>query len=131
MSNPFRLLNNILILLGAVICGRRFLNPVKLARKIMDDSPHCALSGDGALEFATNKNFPTCEPDELISQKAKEELDVSYDNYLEYVKYNKEAKPVEESQDTQAAVSAIALDVKGHLACAISTGTSKFSKANK
>jgi isoaspartyl peptidase/L-asparaginase-like protein (Ntn-hydrolase superfamily) len=53
----------------------------------MYESPHCALSGDGALEFARKKDFPTCEPKELISKIASERVKVSYENYLDYVKY--------------------------------------------
>ena len=86
----------------------------------MYESSHCALSGDGALKFAEDEkiNFPTCEPDELISQIAKEKVSVSYEHYLEYVSYYYDGKPA--SQDT---VSAVAMDANGRLACALSTGT--------
>ena len=75
----------------------------------MNDSPHCALTGEGALEFARDQNFPICDPDELISQR--EELDENY------------------HMDTLDSVLAVALDVNGHLACAISTG--KFGNSDK
>ena len=78
---PSRLLN-LLISLDAVISGRHFRNPVSLAKKVMYDSRHCALSGDGALKFATNKNFPTCDPDELMPEQARKKLRVSYEDYL-------------------------------------------------
>jgi beta-aspartyl-peptidase (threonine type) len=109
--------------LGAVIPGRHFLNPVSLSKIIMYESLHCALSGDGALEFAQKREFPICEPDELISELAREKVNVSYENYLDYVKYYYEGKPLgEETHDT---VSAVAMDANGHLACAMSTGTCK------
>ena len=28
-----------------------------MARKVMDESPHCALIGEGALEFALSQGF--------------------------------------------------------------------------
>ena len=109
-----------------MISGRHFRNPVSLAKKIMRESPHCALTGDGALKFATDNNLPICDPDELISQQAREKVSVSYEDYLKYVSYYYEGKPVQETQDT---VAAVALDVNGHLACATSTG--KFGKCEK
>ena len=109
-----------------MISGRHFRNPVSLAKKIMRESPHCALTGDGALKFATDNNLPICDPDELISQQAREKVSVSYEDYLKYVSYYYEGKPVQETQDT---VAAVALDVNGHLACATSTG--KFGKCDK
>ena len=92
-----------------MISGRHFRNPVSLAKKIMNDSPHCALTGEGALEFARDENFPICNPDQLINQK--EELDKNY------------------HMDTLDSVLAVALDVNGHLACATSTG--KFGNSDK
>ncbi len=97
----------------------------------MYDSPHCILNGDGALKFAKDEKFPTCDPDELISPLAKEKVSVSYEDYLKWVSYYYDGKPVEETQDSPDTVSAVALDVKGHLACATSTGTNKFTKADK
>ena len=108
--------------LGAVISGRHFRNPVSLSKIIMYDSPHCALSGDGALEFAQSKGFQICEPKDLISKVAREKVTVSYENYLDYVAYYYEGKPGKETQDT---VSAVAMDANGHLACAMSTGKRK------
>ncbi|CAB4025766.1 isoaspartyl peptidase L-asparaginase-like, partial [Paramuricea clavata] len=118
---------------GAVISGRHFKNPVSLSKIIMYESPHCVLSGDGALEFAGIKKFPTCKPEELISEQAREKVKVSYKNYLDYVKYYYDGKPIgEETGDTLSAVamdtdghgdtvSAVAMDTNGHLACAMST----------
>ena len=99
----------------------------------MYESPHCALSGDGALEFARQKEFPICAPEDLISGPAREKVTVSYGNYLDYVKYYYEGKPLREERQVSAVamdtdghgdtVSAVAMDANGHLACAMSTGT--------
>ena len=60
-------LNGAQFLPGAVITARHFLHPVSIARKIMDESPHCALSGEGARKFAdTLENFDgICNPEDL------------------------------------------------------------------
>jgi isoaspartyl peptidase/L-asparaginase-like protein (Ntn-hydrolase superfamily) len=86
----------------------------------MYDSPHCALSADGALQFAQSQNFPTCCPEELISPHA---LQIDDTRSQEYVSYHHKGKPVEAStKDTYDTVSAVAMDVNGNLACATSTG---------
>ena len=50
-----------------MISGRHFPYPVSIARKIMDESDHCALSGEGALEFARSlENYnEICNPEDL------------------------------------------------------------------
>ena len=107
--------------LGAVISGKYFLHPVSLAKKIMNESPHCVLSGEGAYKFAVKKNFPTYPPEELISLEAKEKLKVSYEEYMKWVKYFYGGGPVQ--QDENDTVSAVAMDANGIFACATSTGT--------
>ncbi|CAB4042476.1 isoaspartyl peptidase L-asparaginase-like, partial [Paramuricea clavata] len=103
----------------AVISGRHFLNPVSLSKIIMYESPHCALSGDGALEFARQKEFPICSAEELISEPARQKATVSFENYLKSVMHQICGPlPVQETQDT---VSAVAMDSDGRLACAMST----------
>ncbi|CAB4041961.1 isoaspartyl peptidase L-asparaginase, partial [Paramuricea clavata] len=87
---------------GAVISGRHFKNPVSLSKEIMYESSCCALSGDGALEFAREKNFPICKPEELIHTPGPTPAD----------------GPDTSRTDT---VAAVAIDANGHLACATST----------
>jgi isoaspartyl peptidase/L-asparaginase-like protein (Ntn-hydrolase superfamily) len=92
----------------------------------MYESPHCALSADGALKFAQLKQFDDiCEPEELISQHAMERVKISYEDYLDYVKRHYEGIPIGERkhQQTYDTVSAVAMDANGNLACATSTGT--------
>ena len=86
----------------------------------MCETHHCALSGDGALEFAKSKNVQICEPSELVSQHVKAKGRTRYKRYPDSVKHLCEGRPVEEFHDT---VSAVAMDVNGNLACATSTGT--------
>ena len=103
-----------------MISGHNFRNPVTLAKKIMEESPHCALSGDGALQFAQERNFPTCEPKHLISEEAREKLKFGFENYEKWVAHFYQGKPEEETHADS--VSAVAMDANGHLACALSTG---------
>ena len=77
----------------------------------MDETLHCALTGDGALKFAESVNFPTCEPAELISDEAesyREDFQNVVNHYF--------------AGNTHDTVTAVALDSYGHFACATSTG---------
>ena len=109
-----------------MISGRHFFHPVSIARKIMDQSPHCALSGDGALKFAQSQNLDgICNPDELKSDNCPNQiLNVTHPQYGEYTDLLYKGRPVIESEDQQLhdTVSAVAIDANGHLACANSTG---------
>ena len=116
---------------GAVISGRHFRNPVSLAKVIMEKSNHCALSGNGALKFANEQNFPTSSPDELVSEKIR--ATVSNRDFRKWQKFYMTDKSIaedsqsdddhrEEQDSSTDTVSAIALDVHGHFACAMSTG---------
>lgn len=69
----------------------------------MENTPHCALSGDGALKFAVREGFPYFEPNELIGPQIEERVTM----------------PTFWDTDT---VCAVAIDSKGNLACALSTG---------
>ncbi|XP_046853556.1 isoaspartyl peptidase/L-asparaginase-like isoform X2 [Xenia sp. Carnegie-2017] len=111
---------------GAVISGRNFKNPVFVARKIMEKTQHCALSGDGALKFAQNNGLDWCEPNELLNRQKV--LPPEY--FKDYAKYFMEEGPFPadapdfgpEETDTCDCAGAVAIDRDGKLACATSTG---------
>ena len=47
---------------------KNIANPVSLARKVMQETPHCLLVGDGAMKFAKKINFPILsDPLELVT----------------------------------------------------------------
>jgi L-asparaginase / beta-aspartyl-peptidase len=84
---------------GAVAAVRGIKNPIKLARRVMDDGRHLLLAGEGARLFAREMGFPECSPDTLI--------------------VNAERKRWEEKHGT---VGSVALDGAGKIAVATSTG---------
>ena len=97
------------------MAARHFQNPVSISRQIMDKSPHCAFTGDGALEFAKQKDLDHCSDPKKLVEEARQ-VKETFPVYLK--KMSSTQNPVENS-DT---VSAVAMDSNGFFACALSTG---------
>lgn len=89
---------------GAVSCIRDVVNPVSVARRIMEATPHVMLSGAGALAFARAQGF--------------EEVGDPRKYYMLPIGVN-EGEIADKSHGT---VGAVALDTNGELAAATSTG---------
>lgn len=56
-------------------------HPISVARKVMEDTPHVLLVGEGARQFAIEKGFKV-ETDELSEDARK-----SYENWLKKSEY--------------------------------------------
>ena len=52
---------------GAVSYLQHIKNPISVARKVMEETPHVMLSGKGALDFALKKGF---KKENLLTEKA-------------------------------------------------------------
>ena len=59
---------------GAVTSVKKFKNPVKVARLVMEKSDHCILSGEGAHQFAETNGIKLIDNQELIHEKALDKL---------------------------------------------------------
>ncbi len=53
---------------GSVTYLQHILHPVSVARRVMEETPHVILSGEGALQFALDQGF---ERHELLTEKAR------------------------------------------------------------
>ncbi len=88
---------------GAVASLTATRNPINLARRVMTETPHVLLAGQGADQFAEQQNVPLVEPDYFLS-KAR----------------------FPESEPHFGTVGCVVLDSDGNLAAGTSTGgTSK------
>jgi len=98
---------------GAVSMVREVKNPVFLARTIMDKTKHVFLSGYGALEFAKSSQI-ILEPEAYF---------VTDHQYEEFLKLN-DTETLQKimKKKIYGTVGAVALDKKGNLAAATSTG---------
>ncbi len=94
-------------------------NPIRLARSIMDCSEFVYLNGRGAEEFARQMNLDF-ESDEYFFDKYRHE------QYIDAIKENKvkldHSGDPYSSETKLGTVGAVALDNKGNLAAATSTG---------
>lgn len=101
---------------GAVAGVSRIANPIRLARAVMEQSPHVMLIGAGAEQFAQEKGFGFVPPEYFHTP-------YRWQQYLE-AKSRASAHAAEgTAPDTYfGTVGAVALDAQGHLAAATSTG---------
>jgi beta-aspartyl-peptidase (threonine type) len=51
---------------GAVAVVQRIRNPISLARRVMVETPHVLLAGEGASQFADSIGFPRCSNEDLL-----------------------------------------------------------------
>jgi len=97
---------------GAVAGVTATKNPVRLARKVMEDSPHVLLAGAGADAFSREKGLEQAGPEWFATPERREQLDKMKASSLS-------AFDVDMKYGT---VGAVARDRDGHVAAATSTG---------
>ncbi|MBM2845485.1 MAG: Peptidase [Bacteroidetes bacterium] len=102
---------------GAVAAVQNVKNPIRLARKIMEESEHILLVGMGATRFAREHGVRTCGQDDLITNRELERWREAQGRKHQSTKeaFRRKKMPV----DT---VGAVALDHHGNLASGTSTG---------
>jgi len=94
---------------GAVAGVRTVRNPIRLARAVMERTPHVLLIGDGA--------------EGLAAEVGLERVDPSFFRTAERVEQLARTRAEQEAKlDVYGTVGAVARDLDGHLAAATSTG---------
>jgi len=94
---------------GAVACLCEVRHPISVARKVMEETPHVMLIGEGALRFALEQGF---EREDLLTEEAEHRLR-EWRDHAEY-------QPIANVEDHDT-VGVLALDASGRLAGACST----------
>ena len=84
---------------GAVAAVSGIKNPIRLARRVMEDGRHVMLAGEGARLFARQIGFPECSPESLIVERERKRW-----------------------ENKHGTVGCVAIDLAGKLAVATSTG---------
>jgi beta-aspartyl-peptidase (threonine type) len=93
---------------GSVAGLRDVRYPINLARLVMEKTPHVLMIGEGAQRLADKYKVERLTQDKLVTDEARHEL-------AEWLKKRK----TQQGHDT---VGAVALDGKGNIAAATSTG---------
>lgn len=99
-------------LTGAVASVSTVKNPIKLARKVAEQTEHVLLVGDGAENFALESGLEIVDSDYFFHE---ERLKRVQDSKLETTK-------LDQDSDKIGTVGAVAIDKKGNIAAATSTG---------
>ena len=96
---------------GGVVLVRRVRNPILLARAVMEHTPHLLMGGAGAERLARRAGIPLCRPEMLITRRARE-------------RWLAQSSDIKASTiaDQYGTVGAAAVDARGNLAAATSTG---------
>ncbi len=120
---------------GSVSFLQKIKNPISVARRVMDKTPHVMLSGEGALQFALQEGF------EIENGKLSEDAEKSYENWLKKSEYkpiinieldqNKNSKiappsRLENGEFNHDTMGLLAIDQEGDVAGACTTSGMGF-----
>ena len=97
---------------GAVASIKKIKNPIKLARKVLEETEHVILVGEGAESFAESIGETIVEPSYFHSEK----------NLKRLRKLKSKIAGSQIIQDKIGTVGAVAIDKKGNISAATSTG---------
>lgn len=99
---------------GSVAFLEHIKHPIAVARKVMEETPHVMLVGEGALKFALEKGF---KKENLLTAESEKD----WQNWLKESKY----KPIIniENHDT---IGMLAMDENGDLAGACTTSGASY-----
>jgi beta-aspartyl-peptidase (threonine type) len=103
---------------GGVGCVERIRNPIRAARKVLEESPHVYFVGEGAERFAEEHGISLCDNRELVIEREVERLKQAQARAAA-------GRPQEifaASDPSHDTVGALALDGHGNLAAGTSTG---------
>lgn len=110
---------------GSVMCLEHIMHPISVARMIMEKTPHIALAGEGALQFALANGFtkmnlltPASENDwKEWMKKARYSPEKNIENRL----YSREDDPMPGGPENHDTIGMLALDAAGNLSGACTT----------
>lgn len=103
---------------GSVAAIEDILHPVSVARKVMEETSHVMLVGDGARQFAIEQGF---EPTNLLTEQSEREWRewTATNDYRPAINSERRDRlPVEENHDT---CGMVAIDAAGRLCGACTT----------
>lgn len=109
------LMDGVSLKAGALAAVERVRNPIRLARSILEKSPHMLLAAGGAERFAIENGFSLCNPAELITERAR----------IAWQKLRDERQRLDAGVH-KGTVGAVALDSSGIIAAGTSTAGTPY-----
>lgn len=100
---------------GAVTYLQHIKHPISVARKVMEETIHVMLSGEGALQFALEQGF---EKENMLTDKAKERW--------EKWKAENKGAPAKANIDQHDTIGVLAIDKEGNMSGACTTSGMAF-----
>jgi len=98
---------------GSVAATEHIRNPIRLARRVLENSEHMMLVGAGAELFAKEQGFPLCSLEELILERERTAWRRCVEgNHLSEFHFSHQ----------HGTVGAVAMDANGRIAAGTSTG---------
>jgi isoaspartyl peptidase/L-asparaginase-like protein (Ntn-hydrolase superfamily) len=98
---------------GAVAGVGRLCNPIRTARRVMEDTPHVLLIGEAAERFALGCGQRLAEPGHFVTAARRDQLERAQ---------QRDRVSLDHDESSRGTVGAVARDSSGHLAAATSTG---------
>ena len=105
---------------GAVANLENFINPISVAKAILDKTNHCFIAGEGANRFALENGFKQLPTLELMSERDKNRI----------MKHKKKMNN-RKSENLLGTVGAVVIDTFGNIAVGTSTGGSPQRKLGR
>jgi len=106
---------------GGVGCVERLRNPIRVARKILSDSPHVYFVAEGAERFAAEHGIALCSNEDLVIPREVERLR-AYQAQAAAGGNDLFAPAITHDLLSHDTVGAVALDRDGNIAASTSTG---------
>jgi beta-aspartyl-peptidase (threonine type) len=107
---------------GAIAGVRRIRNPIDLARLVMEKSPHVLLAEEGAEEFAVSMGMTLMDAEYFYTERRWNQLQNALAKERETGEQFDESNLDHSAEGKHGTVGAVALDRRGNLAAATSTG---------
>jgi beta-aspartyl-peptidase (threonine type) len=110
---------------GAVAALRNFLHPTSVARRVMEETEHILLAGEGAVAFARSAGFEPVDSMELLTEREQERLRALRRDhgFRTPHAFGAEREDGDVGGSTKrGTVGAVARDCRGDIAAATSTG---------
>ncbi|MEN8006013.1 MAG: N(4)-(beta-N-acetylglucosaminyl)-L-asparaginase [Candidatus Krumholzibacteriota bacterium] len=106
---------------GSVAFLQNIKHPISVARKVMEDTPHVMIVGEGARQFAREQGFTE---EDLLTEKARAE----WQEWLKKAEYDPWSPPEDpyEGATNHDTISMLAMDAEGNLSGSCTTSGLAF-----